>query len=68
MNLDFHEQSDKLRQVFVNYKVFKISVTSHGGQVRTRKEHKNFIPFYVLLSFLVCINTDSKVQTGATLF
>ena len=24
--------------------------------------------FFVLLLFLVCINTDSKVQTGATLF
>ena len=32
------------------------------------KKTKNFIPFYVLLSFLVCINTDSIVQTGATLF
>ena len=38
------------------------------GQVRKRKEHKNFILFHVLLSFLVCVNTDSKVQTGATLF
>ena len=27
----------------------------------------NFIPFYVLLSFLVCINTERKFQTGATL-
>ena len=39
-----------------------------GRSSSKRKEHKNFIPFYVLLSFLVCINTDSKVQTGATLF
>ena len=54
--------------MFVNYQVFKISVNSNGSQVRKRKEHKNFIPFYILLSFLVCINTDSKVQTGATLF
>ena len=54
--------------MFVNYQVFKMSVNSNGGQVRKRKEHKNFIPVYVLLSFLVCINTDNKVQTGATLF
>ena len=39
-----------------------------ASQVPKRGEHKNFIPFYVLLSFLVCINTDSKVQTGAILF
>ena len=39
-----------------------------GRSSSKRKEHQNFIPFYVLLSFLVCINTDSKVQTGATLF
>ena len=26
------------------------------------------IPFYVLLSFLVCINAESKFQTGAALF
>ena len=45
-----------------------MSVNSNGGQVRKRKEHKHFIPFYVLLSFLVCINTDNRVQTGATLF
>ena len=54
--------------VFVNYQVFKISGNSNGGPVRKRKEHKNVTPFYVLISFLVCINTDSKVQTGATLF
>ena len=54
--------------MLVNYQIFEISGNSNGGQVRKRKEHKNFIPFYVLLSFLVCINTDSKVQTGATLF
>ena len=54
--------------MFVNYQVFEISGNSNGGQVRKPKEHKNFIPFYVLLSFLVCINTDSKVQAGATLF
>ena len=41
--------------MFVNYQVFKISGNSNGGQVRKRKEH-------------VCINTDSKVQTGAILF
>ena len=64
--VDFHEQST--RQVFVNYKVFKISGNSNGGHVRKRKKNKNFIPFYILLSFLVCINTDSNVQTGATLF
>ena len=46
----------------------KISGNSNGSQVRKHKEHKHFIPSYVLLSFLVCINTDSKVQTGATLF
>ena len=54
--------------MFVYYLVFEISGNSNGGQVRKRKEHKNFIPFHVLLSFLVCVNTDSKVQTGATLF
>ena len=54
--------------MFVNYQIFEISGNSNGGQVRKRKEHKNFIPFHVLLSFLVCINTDSKVQKGATLF
>ena len=56
------------KQVFVYYHVFEISGNSKGGQVPKRKEHQNFIPFYILLSFLVCINTDSKVQTGATLF
>ena len=54
--------------MFVDYLVFEISGNSNGGHIRKRKKHKNFIPFYVLLSFLVCINTDSKVQTGATLF
>ena len=54
--------------MFVDYLVFEISGNSNGGQVRKRQEHKSFIPFYVLLSFLVCINTDSKFQTGATLF
>ena len=38
-----------------------------ASQVPKRGEHKNFIPFYVLLSFLVCINTERKFQTGATL-
>ena len=46
----------------------KISGNSNSSHVRKHEEHKHFIPFYVLLSFLVCINTDSKVQTGATLF
>ena len=55
-------------QVFVDYFVFEISGNSNGGQVRKRKKNRNFIPFYVLLSFLVYINTDSKVQTGVTLF
>jgi len=55
------------KQVFVYYHVFEISGNSKGGQVPKRGEHENFIPFYVLLSFLVCINTDSKVQTGAVL-
>ena len=50
------------------YLVFEIPENSNGGRVRTGKEHKNFITLYVLLSFLVCIITDSKVQTGATLF
>ena len=54
--------------MFVNYQVFKISGNSNGGHVRKRKKHKSFIPFYVLLSFLVSINADRKVQTGATLF
>ena len=39
-----------------------------GRSSSKRKEHQNFIPFYVLLSFLFCINTHSRVQTGATLF
>ena len=59
MKLDFREQSDKASG---NYQVFKISVNSNGGQVRKGKEHKNYTTFYVLLSFLVCINTDNKVQ------
>ena len=50
------------------YLVFEIPGNSNGGRVRTYKEHKNFFPFYVLLSFLVCIIIDSKVQIGATLF
>ena len=54
--------------MFVDYLVFEISGNSKGGQVPKRKGHKNFVLFYVLLSFLVCINTDSKVPTGATLF
>ena len=29
---------------------------------------QNFIPFFVLLSFLVCINAESKFQTGSALF
>ena len=57
------------RQVFVDlYLVFEISGNSNSGRVRKRKEHKNCIPSYVLLLFLVCIITVSKVQTGATLF
>ena len=62
------QRSRITKQVFVHYHVFEISGNSKGGQVPKRGEHKNFIPFYVLLSFLVCINTDSKVQIGATLF
>ena len=55
--------------MFVNCQVFETFGNSKGGQVPKRKEHKNFISFfYVLLSFLFCINTDSRVQTGATLF
>ena len=54
--------------MFVDYLVFEISGNSNGVQVRKRQGHKNFIPSYVLLSFLVGINTDSKFQTGATLF
>ena len=61
------QRSRITKQVFVYYHVFEISGNSKGGQVPKRGEHKNFIPFYVLLSFLVCINTDSKVQTGAVL-
>ena len=34
-----------------------------GRSSSKRKEHQNFIPFYVLLSFLVCINTDSRCHT-----
>ena len=51
--------------MFVYYPVFEIS---NGGQVRKHKERKNVILFYVLLSFLVCINRETKFQTGATLF
>ena len=55
--------------MFVNYQVSSVSSgNSNGGQVGKRKEDKTFISFYVLLSFLVCINTSDKVQTGATLF
>ena len=61
------QRSRMTKQVFVYYHVFEISGNSKGGQVPKRGEHKNFIPFYVLLSFLVCINTDSTVQTGAVL-
>ena len=56
------------KQVFVYYHVFEISGNSKCGQVPKRGKHKNFIPFYVLLSFLVCINAESKFQTGAALF
>ena len=48
--------------------IIKSVQSVHGGQVRKRKEDKTLISFYVLLSFLVCINTSDKVQTGATLF
>ena len=54
--------------MFVDYLVFEISGNSNGAHIRKREKHKNFIPFYVLLSFLVCIKTDSKVQTGVILF
>ena len=55
--------------MFVYHHVFEISGNSKlkGGQVPKRGENKNFFPFYVLLSFLFCINTDSKVQTSAAL-
>ena len=66
MKLDFTSRSTK--PVFVNCQVFEISGNSKGGQVPKRKGHKNFILFYALLSFLVFINTDSKVQTDFTLF
>ena len=66
MKLDFTSRSTK--PVFVNCQVFEISGNSKGGQVAKRKGHNNFILFQVLLSFLVCINTDSKFQTGAALF
>ena len=54
--------------MFVDYLVFEISGNSNSAHIQKREKHKNFIPFYVLLSFLVCINIDSNVQTGATLF
>ena len=54
--------------MFVDYFVFEISVNSNGAHIGKREKHKNVVPFHVLLSFLVCINTDSNVQTGATLF
>ena len=60
--------SRSTKPVFVNCPVFEISGNSKGGQVAKRKGHNNFILFHVLLSFLVCINTDSKFQTGAALF
>ena len=66
MKLDFTSRSTK--RVFVNCQVFEIPRNSKGGQVPKRKGHKNFILFYILLSFLVCIAADSKDQTGATLF
>ena len=65
MKLDFTSRST--RRVFVNCQVFEISGNSKGGQVANVKGTKNLF-FFVLLLFLVCINTDSKVQTGATLF
>ena len=60
--------SRSTRLVFVNYQVYEISGNSNGGLFWKRGEHKNVIPFCVLLSFLDCIHTDSEVQTGATLF
>ena len=62
------QRSRITKQVFVYYHVFEISGNSKCGQVPKRGKHKNFIPFYVLLSFLVCINAESKFQTGAALF
>ena len=38
--------------MFVDYLVFEISGNSNGAHIRKREKHKNFIPFYVLLSFL----------------
>ena len=54
--------------MLVNYQVYEISGNSNGGLFCKRGEHKNVIPFCVLLSFLDCIHTDSEVQRGATLF
>ena len=54
--------------MFVNYQVYEISGNSNGGLFCKRGEHKNVIPFCVLLLFLDCIHIDSEVQTGATLF
>ena len=51
-------------QVVFYFQLFLSANVRH----RKRGEHKNFIPFCVLLSFLDCIHTDSEVQTGATLF
>ena len=47
--VDFHEQST--RQVFVNYKIFKISGNSNGGHIRKLK--KNTHKFYSFLRFTI---------------
>ena len=62
------QRSRVTKQVFVYYHVFEISGNSKCGQVPKHGKHKNFIPFYVLLSFVVCINAESKFQTGSALF
>ena len=54
--------------MFLDYLVFEISVNSNGAHIGKREKHKTFVPFYVLLSFVVSINTDSNVQTGVTFF
>ena len=59
------QRSRMTKQVFVYYNVFEIYGNSKGeSSSKTWRAQK----FYSFLSFLVCINTDSKVQTGAILF
>ena len=69
MKLTFTSKAQgKCSLIIRSSKFLEIQTAVIFENVKKKQTNKNFIPFYVLLSFLVCINTDSNVQTGATLF